>query len=77
NIFLNENFPLRDYFHSCLNNQTKELILIDSTNAFDMNKNYNLILRKYLNIKQQENDELTLENNQTDAVRIIRFLLQI
>ncbi|CAM4791191.1 unnamed protein product [Rotaria magnacalcarata] len=32
-----------------------------------MNKNYNLILRKYLNIKQQENDELTLENNQTDA----------
>ncbi|CAF3556208.1 unnamed protein product [Rotaria socialis] len=77
NIFLNEKIPLQNYFHSCLNNQTNELILIDSTNTFDIDKNNNLIARKYLNIKQQSNYELTLENNQTDEINQCSMKLRI
>ncbi|CAF1437800.1 unnamed protein product [Rotaria magnacalcarata] len=77
NIFLNEKVPLQNYFHSCLNNQTKELILIDSTNTFAIDKNNNLIVRKYLNIKQQQNYELTLENNQTDEINQCSMKLRI
>ncbi|CAF3999103.1 unnamed protein product, partial [Rotaria sp. Silwood1] len=53
NILLNEKISLNNnYSHICLNNKTKKLILIDSTNTFYIDQYYNLIIKKYLNIKQ-------------------------
>ncbi|CAF1014100.1 unnamed protein product [Rotaria sordida] len=80
NILLNEKISLINYFHSCLNNQTKEFILIDSTNTFDIDKNYNLFIKKYLNTKQQQNYELILkeiQNNQTDDINQCLIKLRI
>lgn len=69
NFLLNEKFSLTKYFHSCLINQTYDLMLFDSTNTFDIDKNNNLLLKKHLNIKQQQTYNLLIQNNQTDEVR--------
>jgi hypothetical protein len=51
-------------------------MLIDSTNTFEIDKKFNLILKKYLNIKQQQYYQLILkeiETNQTEQVRQCLF----
>jgi hypothetical protein len=71
-MLLNENISIFNHFHPCLNYQSKEFLLIDPTNTFEIDTKYNLILKKYLNIKQQQYYELILkepQNNQTNQVR--------
>ena len=72
NILLNERISLIEHFHSCLNNPTKQFYLIDQTNTFVIDQKKNLIVKKYLDIKQQENYQLILKEiryNRTDHVR--------
>jgi len=71
NIFLNQRISISNYYHHCLNNQTNDFILIDSTNTFDIDQNFNLIIKKYLNTKQQNIYHLILQqkqDNSTDQV---------
>jgi hypothetical protein len=71
-VLFNSKIPIFNHVHHCLNNQSKEFILIDTTNTFDIDSQFNLIVKKYLNIKQQQYYQLILreiENNQTNQVR--------
>ncbi|CAF1160385.1 unnamed protein product [Rotaria sp. Silwood1] len=78
NILLNEKISLNNnYSHICLNNKTKKLILIDSTNTFHIDQYYNLIIKKYLNIKQQQNYELILKDNQTNEINQCTITVRI
>ncbi|CAF1590950.1 unnamed protein product [Rotaria sp. Silwood1] len=78
NILLNEKISLNNnYSHICLNNKTKKLILIDSTNTFYIDQYYNLIIKKYLNIKQQQNYELILKDNQTNEINQCTITVRI
>ena len=72
NFLLNEKIPIVNHFHHCLQNQSKEWMLSDSTNTFEIDQKLNLIVKKYLNIKQQQYYQLILkeiETNQTEQVR--------
>jgi hypothetical protein len=72
NILLNESISIFNQYHPCLNNQSKNWKLIDPTNTFEIDKQWNLILKKYLNIKQQEYYQVFLKDsdaNQTNQVR--------
>jgi hypothetical protein len=72
NILLNETISIFNRGHYCLNNQSKEFILTDPTNTFDIDKKYNLVIKKYFNIRQQQNYQVNLKQvrqNQTDEVR--------
>ena len=63
-MLLNDHISIYNHNHNCLNNQTKELKLIDSTYTFDIDENLNLILKKYLNVKQKNIYNLILEQQQ-------------
>jgi hypothetical protein len=71
NVLLNERISIFNRYHHCLNNRSNELILIDSTDTFEIDRKFNLILKKYLNVKQQHIYHLTLQQkrkNQTNDV---------
>jgi hypothetical protein len=73
NIFLNQHISIFNHYHSCLNDTTKDLIIIDPTNTFDIDQKLNLILKKYLNIKQQNVYHLMIQqksNNSTNEVSL-------
>jgi hypothetical protein len=78
NIPLDEHIPVFNRHHYCLNNYSKELILIDPTETFKIDQKFNLILLKYLNVKQQNIYHLTLQqkpNNYTNEVSSCALLL--
>lgn len=68
NMFINERISISNHNHQCLNNQSKDLIFIDKTNTFEIDQNFNLILKKYLNTKQQNIYRLILQSNSTNQV---------
>ncbi|CAF1243955.1 unnamed protein product [Adineta steineri] len=80
NIFLNEQISIFNRYHYCLNNHSKQFIINDPTNTFEIDNKYNLIVKKYLNIKQQQNYEIILkeiENNQTEEINSCSIQLRI
>ncbi|CAF0736102.1 unnamed protein product [Adineta steineri] len=80
NILLNDKIPIFNRYHHCLNNQSNELILSDSTHTFEIERNFHLVLKKYLNVKQQKIYHLTLqqkENNSTKNVNVCSVQLYI
>jgi hypothetical protein len=71
NSFLNEHISIFNHYHPCLNDETKYLMIIDPTNTFEIDQKLNLILKKYLNTKQQNIYHITLQqksNNSTNEV---------
>jgi hypothetical protein len=66
NILLNERISIFNRYHHCLNNQSNQLRLIDSTDTFEIDRKFNLILKKYLNVKQQHIYHLTLQQKRTN-----------
>ncbi|CAF4660849.1 unnamed protein product, partial [Rotaria sp. Silwood2] len=71
NILLNEQISIYNRYHHCLNNQSNQLILIDPTDTFHIDKKFKLILKKYLNVKQQNFYSLTLQQKQTNSTNDI------
>jgi hypothetical protein len=67
-MFLNEHISIFNQYHQCLNNRSKDFILIDQTNTFEIDQKLNLILKKSLNIKQQNIYYLILQQNSTNQV---------
>ncbi|CAF0919369.1 unnamed protein product [Rotaria sp. Silwood1] len=80
NMLLNEHISIYNRYHHCLNNQSNEVILLDPTDTFHIDKKFNLILKKYLNVKQQNFYYLTLQqkqNNSTSDIIICSVQLRI
>jgi hypothetical protein len=79
NILLNQQIPIFNRNHYCLNNHSKDFILIDPTETFKIDQKLNLILQKYLNVKQQNIYHLTLQqkqDNYTNQVRLYTLFLK-
>ena len=74
NVLLNESISIFNRYHPCLNNQTKQFVLIDSTDTFTIDKKLNLILRKYLNVKQKTTYRLIVQEKQNNFTNKVSLM---
>ncbi|CAF1670202.1 unnamed protein product, partial [Adineta ricciae] len=72
NTPLYERIPLYNRYHHCLNNQSTELVLFDPTQTFQLDDNLNLVLMKYLNVKQRKFYQLILQQNPNNSTNDIK-----
>ena len=75
NLPLNHRLPLFTHEYYCFKNRSNSLALIDPSHTFDVDPQFNLVLRKYLNTKQRHLYRLTLlrrDENRTRHVSVHR-----
>ncbi|UJR36434.1 hypothetical protein I4U23_029157 [Adineta vaga] len=73
NLLLYEKISIFNRYHHCLNNQSNNLILFDSTQTFQLDENFNLILTKYLNIQQRNFYQLILQQKPNNSTKDTKF----
>lgn len=76
-LLLNERISIYNRHHHCLNDPSKDLILIDPTETFQIDRKLNLILMKYLNHRQRSIFYLTLQEKSTNSTSFCSIQLQI
>ena len=72
---VNERISLANHSSHCFDNQVNDLILLDSTETFELDQDTHLILKKSLNFAHQQQYHLLLKtptNNRTSQVRLKR-----
>lgn len=76
-LLLNERISISNRYHHCLNDPSKDLILIDPTETFQIDRKLNLILMKYLNHRQRNIFYLTLQEKPNNSTSFCSIQLQI
>ena len=77
NLLLNKPISIYNRHHHCLNDPSKDLILIDPTETFRIDGKLNLLLVKYLNSKQRNIYYLTLQEKSSNSTSFCSIQLQI
>lgn len=76
-LILNDRISIYNRYHHCLNDPSKDLILIDSTETFQIDRKLNLILMKYLNDRQRNIYYITLQEKPNNSTSFCSIQLQI